>query len=240
MLQFAVEMAEEGDRLAEQGRGDRRHAGREPTSRRARSKGRRDSGKGRPARQGDGPFENDKGIKARLEEYKKAVKPVKWQNEPPRAHRRTRRGAVRVEDPGDDRLSRQGHYHGPGGLNGRVRDGNGCGPAGMVAGKAAGGRCRPRRPRWIRSAVRERIAGVGSAAGDRDASATGRRAPTRRGSSCVGVRSGRGSGRGRRVASRAAGRGGQAARLLGPVGCGGRPPCTPGLSTWSSSRSLRS
>jgi hypothetical protein len=38
---------------------------------------------------------------------------------------------------------------------------------------------------------------------------------------------------------RASGRGGQAARLLGPVGCGGRPPCTPGLSTWSSSRSLR-
>ena len=35
------------------------------------------------------------------------------------------------------------------------------------------------------------------------------------------------------------GRGGQAAWLLGPVGCGGRPPCTPGLSTWSSSRSLR-
>ena len=29
------------------------------------------------------------------------------------------------------------HYHGPGGLNGRVRNGNGCGPAGMVAGKAA-------------------------------------------------------------------------------------------------------
>ena len=38
---------------------------------------------------------------------------------------------------------------------------------------------------------------------------------------------------------RRGGRGGQAARLLGPVGCGGRPPCTPGLSTWSSSRSLR-
>jgi hypothetical protein len=37
----------------------------------------------------------------------------------------------------------------------------------------------------------------------------------------------------------AADRGGQAARLLGPVGCGGRPPCTPGLSTWSSPRSLR-
>ena len=31
------------------------------------------------------------------------------------------------------------HYHGPGGLNGRVRNGNGCDPAGMVAGKAAGG-----------------------------------------------------------------------------------------------------
>src|SRR5208337_868077 len=31
------------------------------------------------------------------------------------------------------------HYHGPGGLNGRVRNGNGCGPAGMVAGKPAGG-----------------------------------------------------------------------------------------------------
>ncbi len=38
------------------------------------------------------------------------------------------------EDSGDDRLSRQGHYHGPDGLNGRVRNGNGCGPAGMVAG----------------------------------------------------------------------------------------------------------
>ena len=37
----------------------------------------------------------------------------------------------------------------------------------------------------------------------------------------------------------AADRGGQAARLLGPVGCDGRPSCTPGLSTWSSSRSLQ-
>ena len=36
----------------------------------------------------------------------------------------------------------------------------------------------------------------------------------------------------------AAGRGGQAVRLLGPVGCDGRPSCTPGLSTWWSSRSL--
>ena len=37
----------------------------------------------------------------------------------------------------------------------------------------------------------------------------------------------------------AADRGGQASWLLGPVGCGDRSPCTPGLSTWSSSRSLR-
>jgi hypothetical protein len=29
-------------------------------------------------------------------------------------------------------------------------------------------------------------------------------------------------------------------RLLGPVRCGGRPPYTPGPSTWSSSRSLHS
>ena len=29
------------------------------------------------------------------------------------------------------------HYHRPGGLNGRVRNGNGCDPAGMVAGKPA-------------------------------------------------------------------------------------------------------
>ena len=37
----------------------------------------------------------------------------------------------------------------------------------------------------------------------------------------------------------AAGRGGQAARLLGPVGCDPRGSCTSGLSTWSSPRSLR-
>ena len=41
-----------------------------------------------------------------------------------------------MEDSGDDRLSRQGHYHGPDGLNGRVRNGNGCDPAGIVAGNA--------------------------------------------------------------------------------------------------------
>ncbi len=41
-----------------------------------------------------------------------------------------------MKDSGDNRLSRQRHYHRPGGLNGRVRDGNGCDPASMVAGKA--------------------------------------------------------------------------------------------------------
>ena len=50
------------------------------------------------------------------------------------------RGRVGFEGSGDDRLSRQRHYHGPDGLNGRVRNGNGCDPASMVAGNAAGGR----------------------------------------------------------------------------------------------------
>ena len=43
----------------------------------------------------------------------------------------------------------------------------------------------------------------------------------------------------RLAALAAADRGGQAAWLLGPVGCDGRPPCTSGLSTWWSSRSLQ-
>src|SRR3954462_9399986 len=45
-----------------------------------------------------------------------------------------------VGDSGDDRLSRQGHYHGPDGLNGRVRNGNGWDPVSMFAGKALGRR----------------------------------------------------------------------------------------------------
>ncbi len=44
----------------------------------------------------------------------------------------------------------------------------------------------------------------------------------------------------RRTRGAAGGSGWSSGWLLGPVGCGGRPPCTPGLSTWSSSRSLRS
>ncbi len=45
-----------------------------------------------------------------------------------------------LEDSGDHRLSRQRHYHGPDGLNGRVRNGNGWDPVSMVAGKATGRR----------------------------------------------------------------------------------------------------
>ena len=37
---------------------------------------------------------------------------------------------------GDDLLSRWTHYHRPRVLNGRVRDGNGCGHPGMVTGKS--------------------------------------------------------------------------------------------------------
>ena len=42
--------------------------------------------------------------------------------------------ALSLQNPGDDLLSRLTHYHGPRVLNGRVRDGNGCGHTGMVAG----------------------------------------------------------------------------------------------------------
>ena len=49
-------------------------------------------------------------------------------------------GRIDGEDSGDNRLSRQRHYHGPGGLNGRVRNGNGCDPASMVAGNVPGRR----------------------------------------------------------------------------------------------------
>ena len=135
-----------------------------------------------------------------------------------------------------------GHYHGPDGLNGRVRDGNGCGPASIVAGEPDGGRRSPpaassgtwsvgrsrrrvpvRGPRFFGVVVvvaDQSLAGRVSGVTRHFREAGPRRRPAR-------PQTGRG------------GRGGQAAWLLGPVGCGGRPPCTPGLSTWSSSRSLR-
>ena len=44
-------------------------------------------------------------------------------------------GRIDGKDSGDNRLSRQRHYHGPGGLNGRVRNGNGCDHLGKFTGK---------------------------------------------------------------------------------------------------------
>ena len=41
-----------------------------------------------------------------------------------------------LEKAGDNLLSRYSHYHGPQVLNGRVRNGNGCGHLGMVTGKS--------------------------------------------------------------------------------------------------------
>ena len=43
------------------------------------------------------------------------------------------------EKAGDNLLSRYSHYHGPQVLNGRVRNGNGCGHLGMVTGKKHSG-----------------------------------------------------------------------------------------------------
>ena len=39
-----------------------------------------------------------------------------------------------------------GHYHRPGGLNGRVRNGNACGPPGLTAGERPGRWSEPRLP----------------------------------------------------------------------------------------------
>ncbi len=81
-------------------------------------------------------------------------------------------GAVVVgEGSGDDRLSRQWHYHGPGGLNGRVRDGNGWGPAGIVAGKQGRGgqasaRARNRSGWWCHTTAGEASGASGSMSGD--------------------------------------------------------------------------
>lgn len=44
------------------------------------------------------------------------------------------------QNPGDDLLSRCSHYHRPWMLNGRVRNGNGCGHPNMVTGKTPGNR----------------------------------------------------------------------------------------------------
>jgi hypothetical protein len=65
------------------------------------------------------------------------------------------RGGFLLEDPGDNRLSRQRHYHGPGGLNGRVRNGNGCDPASMVAGNVPGRRSSAA-GHWVSALVAQR------------------------------------------------------------------------------------
>jgi hypothetical protein len=123
----------------------------------------------------------------------------------------------RMRDSGDDRLSRQKHYHGPGGLNGRVRNGNGCCPARMVAGNVPGRRS---------SAAGHVISEVGHTASHkpskpmewvlapRQASQTSPAGSHARSIGCFWS-----SGH-RVVASRGQrpDRGGQAAWLLGPVG----------------------
>ena len=151
-------------------------------------------------------------------------------SKPPRTSIRGGPGR-REEDSGEDRLSRQGHYHGPDGLNGRVRNGNGWDPAGMVAGKPAGG---PSGHAGRDNGGRSR----GDNAPRRAVRAQSLHDPTRS-RSRAGSRSQETPRLGRRAGDTADGAGWSSTRLLGPVGCGGRPPCTPGLSTWSSSRSLR-
>src|SRR5437773_2144712 len=49
-----------------------------------------------------------------------------------------------VKNPGDNLLSHQWHYHRPRMLNGRVRNGNGCGHPGLLTGKLLAGKAR----RW--------------------------------------------------------------------------------------------
>ena len=53
-----------------------------------------------------------------------------WQKQNPRDLRHEG-----FEKAGNNLLSRYSHYHGPQVLNGRVRNGNGCGHLGMVTGK---------------------------------------------------------------------------------------------------------
>ncbi len=146
------------------------------------------------------------------------------------------RGRCVLEGSGDDRLSRVKHYHGPGGLNGRVRDGNGWNPASIVAGKLSEG------VQTLRVSVVPILGHTIKVSGQIVWSGLSSRhrpfcrsrvvateslsiEPTR--TAAVPVK---GCG---------GGSGWSSSWLLGPVGCDGRPSCTPGLSTWSSSRSLR-
>ena len=154
-----------------------------------------------------------------------------------------------VVGSGDDRLSRWRTIMGPAGLTAVF--GMGTGGAPPVSSPEAGrwgvspadlGSVVPWPPRWrVTSLIRASRADRSWRASSED------RGPPRgdpgSSRSSIGDHPGPPSRPGRPApgvgADAASGRGGQAARLLGPVGCGGRPPCTPGLSTWSSSRSLR-
>ena len=179
--------------------------------------------------------------------------------QPTQAHAKTawpchedkaRRFALR--DSGDHRLSRQGHYHRPDGLNGRVRNGNGWDPVSMFAGKAHGGRSGRAGGQYGGGTTHNRC---------QNRLSTGFNGPILR-SDAVGTND-LGVDRiplsmevevGKRFivlppwidrvgqvpcVEPANGSGWSSGWLLGPVGCGDRSPCTSGLSTWSSSRSLR-
>src|SRR4051794_10091937 len=63
-------------------------------------------------------------------------------------------------DPGNDLLSRGKHYHRPRMLNGRVRNGNGCGHPGLVTGSfqelgAGNAECGAENVEVFRSALRD-------------------------------------------------------------------------------------
>ena len=140
-----------------------------------------------------------------------------------------------MEDPGDDRLSRVSTIMGPAGLTAVFGMGTGVAPPVWSPGKRAAGDAPDARVEfamWQESCSSRR--GI-----EHDP-------PPRRTRAIVSISLLGSSGSHRRPGCAemrgciaASGRGGQAARLLGPVGCDPRGPCTPGLSTWSSSRSLQ-
>src|SRR5438067_6704329 len=99
---------------------------------------------------------------------------------PSRPERKKRSGGVETQtarllagcltNPGNDLLSRGKHYHRPRMLNGRVRNGNGCGHPGVVAGKRHG--VATGSGRWLRGPARP-VAEKGINAAKRSAVSTG-------------------------------------------------------------------
>ena len=160
---------------------------------------------------------------------------------------RVEAGGFLWKDPGDDRLSRQRHYHGPGGLNGRVRNGNGCGPASMVAGKSdrdGGQAARPQAIRWsghVEAQDNQAKRGVSwTIPSYPHAWLALRTVEVRRSSRRWDTGNVTPTDRLAPPLVAGDGSGWSSDRLLELVRCGGRPPCTPSPSTWSSSRSLHS